>query len=100
MGKGNCVFNRQWLANAKYKAWLAEASDKSKHHARCFVCKKDFNISSMGEAALKSHMAGARHQMLIKGNENSAPKLTMEDFVQQSGRAFFGSKFICYSSDD
>ena len=39
--------------------------------ARCFLCKKSFNISRMGMLALTSHAAGKKHQNKISGKSLS-----------------------------
>lgn len=56
---GKCLFNVTWLSSEKYKNWLAADSDASR--ARCKLCKKSFDISNMGEAALASHAKGVKH---------------------------------------
>jgi len=54
-----CVF--KWKADEKFKAWIA-ADPMSKTKAMCVVCNKAIDISSMGEAALQSHMIGKKHK--------------------------------------
>ena len=56
-----CVFSRSWLLNPLYKKWLGEVSG-AKHKARCILCMKDVDISSVGESALTSHMIGKKHK--------------------------------------
>ncbi|CAH3151850.1 unnamed protein product [Porites lobata] len=48
---GKCVFSNLWLQKSLYKDWLREVKG-DKHKARCIVCMKDVDISSMGESAL------------------------------------------------
>ncbi|XP_063229695.1 uncharacterized protein LOC134534921 [Bacillus rossius redtenbacheri] len=59
MPGGKCVFSDAWLANDIYSLWLVKVPEKNK--ARCSFCSKKFDISSMGEAALKCHIKGKKH---------------------------------------
>ena len=52
---GKCVFSDLWLQKPLYKEWLREVKG-DKHKARCIVCMKDVDISSMGESAHTSYM--------------------------------------------
>ena len=61
---GKCKFNENWISNVVYKDWVLR--DVSQHKARCRVCQKSFDISNMGEAALKSHMKGSKHVELMQ----------------------------------
>jgi len=54
-----CVF--KWKADKKFKAWIA-ADPTSKTKAVCVVCNKAIVFSSMGEAALQSHMIGKKQE--------------------------------------
>ena len=62
-------FQEKWLDNIKYKTWLAQAPS-DKNTARCILCKKDINISTMGVSALESHAAGKRHTDLLNERKN------------------------------
>lgn len=55
----NCHFQIKWLENPEYKKWLDRGTVESK--AKCSMCRKEFDISNMGEAALKSHKKSAKH---------------------------------------
>ena len=59
MLRGKCVFNKQWLA--KYGTWLQQEYN-NKHVAKYMLCSKTFDVSNMGEAAIKSHALGAKHR--------------------------------------
>ena len=61
---GKCKFNENWISNVVYKDWVLR--NVSQHKARCCVCQKSFDISNMGEAALKSHMMGLKHVELMQ----------------------------------
>lgn len=71
---GKCVFNGKWKADEKFKAWIA-ADPTSKTKAMCVVCNKAIDISSMGEAALQSHMIGKKHKKLME-LKVSSPSVT------------------------
>jgi hypothetical protein len=53
---GKCKFLNKWLEQPQYHAWLRNSPDIHKPHCKC--CNKSFDISSMGELALQSHMKG------------------------------------------
>ena len=61
---GKCLFSERWLTLPQYSRWLARGSSGI-HKAYCCLCSKSFDISAMGEAALKSHMIGKKHVDLI-----------------------------------
>ena len=71
---GKCVFNGKWKADEKFRAWIA-ADPTSKTKAMCVVCNKAIDISSMGEAALQSHMIGKKHKKLLE-LKVSSPSVT------------------------
>ena len=48
-----------------YARWISRTSDA--HKARCTLCLKDIDISSMGESALKSHAKSEKHKRLLDG---------------------------------
>ncbi|KAM7441937.1 hypothetical protein ABFA07_009054 [Porites harrisoni] len=68
---GKCVFSNLWLQKSPYKEWLQEVKG-DKHKARCIVCMKDVDISSMGESALTSHLKGKKRQTLTSQKRASA----------------------------
>ena len=49
---GKCSFSDCWLKNSCYKLWLER--DMDKFEAKWKVCLKAFDVSNMGESALKS----------------------------------------------
>ena len=55
MNSKNChsVFQGKCLINKKYKLWIAKA--KNKKTARCTLCQKEIDLSTMGSVALDSH---------------------------------------------
>ena len=50
---GNCAFNVKWQENDEYKQWLVMGQSMFK--TKCTLCRKEIDISNMGEGALKSH---------------------------------------------
>ncbi|KAH8020990.1 hypothetical protein HPB51_011357 [Rhipicephalus microplus] len=55
-----CNFQHAWLTGAAYKEWISPDTSNW-HRAKCKVCAKTFDVSSMGESALKSHMKSVKH---------------------------------------
>ena len=53
------TFIGSWLSDASYSPWLAKG--KLESTAKCKWCFKEFDISNMGEPALKSHMKSKKH---------------------------------------
>lgn len=76
---GKCVFSNLWLQKSLYKDWLREVKG-DKHKARCIVCMKDVDISSMGESALTSH---------LKGKKTSNTDIP-EEVISKRSRFFWG----------
>ena len=65
--RGNCIYNRQWELNSKYKGWLtAFKADRKK--ALCKCCDRMIDISNIRESALKSHMKSERHKNKLEVN--------------------------------
>ena len=64
---GKCSFNHKWLTMEEYK-WVRQVKGDSKK-AICIVCNKTIALTSMGESALRLHMAGSKHQQVnVKSN--------------------------------
>ena len=57
------VFQDGWLSNEKYRKWIRKSQNKKE--ARCFVCNKNFDTSTMGNSALDLHASGKKHQQLM-----------------------------------
>ena len=74
---GKCLFSERWLTLPQYSRWLARGSSGI-HKAYCCLCSKSFDISAMGEAALKSHMIGKKHVDLDKIKDGIG---TMKAFI-------------------
>ena len=75
---GKCSFNHKWLTMEEYK-WVRQVKGDSKK-AICIVCNKTIALTSMGESALRSHMAGSKHQVNVKSNGTAS---TMKPFLQR-----------------
>ena len=72
LGGGKCVFNSDWLVDNAYKDWL-KGVKVDKHAAYCKLCCREFKLTSMGKAALKSHMEVAGHQRRVSDCAKSVP---------------------------
>ncbi|KAH9381460.1 hypothetical protein HPB48_016973 [Haemaphysalis longicornis] len=57
---GKSKFQTTWLHHDDYKQWIAPDTT-SPHRAKCKLCCKTFDVTAMGESALKSHMKSAKH---------------------------------------
>lgn len=57
---GKCRFNTQWLLDARYRDWVRVVPG-SNDEARCCVCRKTFNLTTLGHLALESHMKSIKH---------------------------------------
>jgi len=51
----------QWEDNDTYKSWI-KPMKANKWKAWCTVCKKDIELGSMGESALRSHIKSETHK--------------------------------------
>ena len=60
----------------EYSRWIAKGS--TPHVARCVLCSKDIDISTMAEGALRSHSRGTKHSNLCA----SASGLAVSSFFQ------------------
>ena len=61
---GNCHLREKWLGEDQFRNRLKRG--QSNTTAYCNVCKKSFDISSMGRTALRSHLKGKKHQELAE----------------------------------
>ena len=84
---GKCVFNAAWTEHKVYSKWIAPR-DGDKTYAKCTLCDKSFDVSNMGEAALKSHMKSQKHQTKVKLEEaktgTTATQMNMNDFYKKN----------------
>jgi hypothetical protein len=62
-----------WLRIEAYRDWLAR-HPKHEGLAICTLCSKDFNVSNMAKAALKSHAKGSEHTKLAKQHSEEKSK--------------------------
>jgi hypothetical protein len=82
---GKCKFLNKWLEQPQYHAWLRNSPDIYKAHCKC--CNKSFDISSMGESALQSHMKGIFISLFLPCVPSPTKPLTLDihhfpDWVQ------------------
>ncbi|KAG1681783.1 Homogentisate 1,2-dioxygenase [Nymphon striatum] len=95
--KRKCVFNERWLNNPDYSGWLVKC-DSSISYVKCKVCMKWFDVSNMGETAMRSHMKGTKHQELMKQKSDTAGCTVMNLFAANRNRkesymSGFGNEF-------
>ena len=57
--KCHSVFQDKWFTNKEYKLWIAKT--KNKRTARCTLCQKETDLSTMGSATLDSHGFCKKH---------------------------------------
>ena len=60
-----CTFQDKWLTDPELSDWTVKVTGQPTK-ARCVVCKKDIDVSSMGKGAVVSHSSGTGHQKRIK----------------------------------
>ena len=81
MPKGKCIFNDRWLSYSKYSAWLQWGAGVAS--AKCKLCKSSFDVSNMGETALKCHAGGKKHRTRVEELENTvASGSTLDGLVR------------------
>ena len=54
-------FQEEWYTNKRYKLSISKSSKSA--GARCTLCKKDIDVSTMGNSALDSHAKGKKHRV-------------------------------------
>ncbi|KAJ8032368.1 hypothetical protein HOLleu_25882 [Holothuria leucospilota] len=92
---GKCRFNLLWLKHPKYCSWLEQCTDKSK--ARCKICMKEIDVSSMGESALTSHLKGKKHADSCKASGRQSTNI--RDFMKTNqGKSTAGAEAAVGSS--
>ena len=79
MSTGRSIFNERLIEKPKYRKWLEPCEDK--FSAKCKVCTKLFDISNMGEAAIKSHSKGTKHLDLLKQKQKDS-NCTLKDLFK------------------
>lgn len=78
---GNCHFQDNWLKEEEFGGWLTKGNTDSSAFRK--MCQKNIDISSMGRAAIKSHLKGKKHlELICSRSASSTPKIDL--FVQRS----------------
>ena len=67
-----------------YIRWLSAAKG-NQHKARYIVCSRNFDVSSMGECALKSPMVGSKHVQNVTGSVNTLYRSIPDCFIGGKG---------------
>ena len=78
-----CTYNVEWTTDDDYGTWIAR-DPTSNTRAKCKVCEKTFDISTMGTSAVKSHMKGVKHQSRMKSDSGS---LKITAYISRSAAA-------------
>ena len=84
---GKCKFQETWLQKKDYKDWLKRRNNP--YTAMCSLCLKTLQLGSMGEAIIRQHAKGSKHQNLIKQRRQVA--VTIDDFNDSSSQSGFSS---------
>ena len=58
-GQNQTYFWDSWLEDDSFKRWLTKAPNKKR--ARCKLCKKSIELSSIGKKALTNHATVKKH---------------------------------------
>ena len=61
--KEKTKFLDKWFIHKDYSLWISKT--KSVYKARCKLCCKDIDLSTMGSSSLDSHAAGEGHKDLV-----------------------------------
>lgn len=69
---GKCRFDALWLDRGTFKPWL-KAVQGNPYEARCFLCKKDIKLGTLGVKALESHAKSVKHQTCIRALQQTRP---------------------------
>jgi len=58
-----CKFQEEWI---RQYDWIERVyGDDHQYQARCKLCWTKFSVKSMGVRAVKSHIAGKKHEILL-----------------------------------
>ena len=69
-----CTFQEKWRFIDKYAAWI-ESDPTSQTRARCKLCRKSIDLSSMGESALGSHAKGMKHEAYVAASASCSLRI-------------------------
>ena len=64
MASKHCHFRESWLQEPEFAPWLQPEDNDTKGY--CKLCRKSFDLSNMGIAAVKSHMKSKQHYQIMK----------------------------------
>ena len=73
MGRhSKCKFQEIWLGvDSPYKSWIARSRKGDDHEAHCILCNKGVSVASMGESALRKHIASKKHLELLSASNKT-----------------------------
>ena len=62
---GKCTFQDRWLADERYKDWILKDA-VNKYFAKCAICVKGLNLTSIGKSVFWKHAGADRHKKKLK----------------------------------
>ena len=80
MHKRNATYlNENWFKDSRFSSWIEKGQQNTS--AKCKVCCKVIDLSSVGVSSFVLHASGNRH---IKAMSSSSPSLSLESFREPS----------------
>ena len=70
-------FNENWFKDSRFSSWIEKGQQNTS--AKCKVCCKVIDLSSVGVSSLVSHASGNKH---IKAMSSSSSSLSLESFIE------------------
>ena len=68
-------FNDQWIDDKRFSSWIEKCAKQT--NAKCCICQKIIDLSTVGVSSLIPHAAGKKHLKAQEGN-----KVTIKTFMQ------------------
>ena len=68
-------FNDQWIDDKRFSSWIEKCTKQT--NAKCCICQKIIDLSTVGVSSLIPHAAGKKHLKAQEGN-----KVTIKTFMQ------------------
>ena len=63
----NTYFNDQWIDDSRFSSWIENCTKRT--NAKCCICQKIINLSTIGVSSPISHAAGKKHQKAQESNK-------------------------------
>ena len=68
-------FNDQWIDDPRFSSWIEKCTERT--NAKCCICQKNINLSTIGVSCLISQAAEKKRQKAQESN-----KVTIKTFMQ------------------